>query len=227
MALDKADLDKITEMINGSLTGDAFTRTIGEAVSAGLKPALAKIDETIATKVTEATKDLKKPDGDGRGADGKFKPDAKDDANARLQAVEKQLVDANKAREESENARRRDQLHAAAKDALAKAGVPTERIRHAMAVLQQDGVLDFAADGSPGFKGKDKYGQPAVLPLEEGATAWIKTDDGKAFLPPTNVQGTGDGAGSRPIVRGADGKVDVASLRGRIGAAVMGANVSE
>lgn len=198
MALDDADKKYIVDLLKGALSGEALSPIVGEAVKQHL--GALKLDEKIASGVKEATKDFKPADkeddgkdGKKRGEDGKFSK-ADDDTAKRFAALEKRVEDERKGREASEEARRRDQLDVSAREALAKAGVPVDRVRHAMAVLKQDGVFDLDKDGRPGWKGKDKFGVEGLLPLEEGAAAWAKSDDGKHFLPAKNAAGTGEGS---------------------------------
>lgn len=222
MALDQADLTKITEMIGAALTSEAHTKAIGEAAAGAVKKVvgdlkLDKVGETIDAKIQAVTKDLKAPPDDKKGGDKKD-----DDATAqRLKALEDQVAERDRKLEESETARKRDSIHTAARDALVKAGVPADRVRHAMAVLVQDGLL-VDADGKPGWKGKDRYGVETVLSVEAGAKAWVATDDGKAFLPAHGAGGTGDGAGdparrvAPSVEKGADGKPKFGSLAGAV-----------
>ena len=204
MPLDDADKKFIAEAIAASLKPD----TIGAAVKAHLDG--LKLDERIADKVKEATKDL--PKGDDKGKDDKGKEDkggkAKDDE--RISGLEQRLQASEKAREEAEAARRRDALESGARDALLKAGVSADRVRHALAVLKTDGHLDHDKDGKPGWKGKDRFGVDTLLPLDEGAAAWVKSDDGKHYLPPVQTRGTGDKGG--PPHNGNGGPVKLADL---------------
>lgn len=221
MPLDEADKKFIGDLIKESLKPE----TIGAAVKSHLEG--LKLDEKIAEKVKDATKDLKAPkkgeedDEDEVDDKGKKKPKSGESAaDKKLAAIEKRLADETKAREEAEGARKRDQLEAAAKDALVKAGVPAERVRHAMAVLKQDGVLDFTAEGKPGWKGKDKYQVDTVLGVDDGAAAWVKSDDGKAFLPASNAGGIDQPGGKRPPITNPKGEIDMGALGQRISRAV-------
>jgi hypothetical protein len=37
-----------------------------------------------------------------------------------------------------------------------------------------------------------------LVPIEEGVSAWLTTDDGKEFAPPANAGGSGEKGGRRP-----------------------------
>jgi hypothetical protein len=221
--LDDADKQTINEMIGEALKGDDLTMAITSAVTStvkGLK--LDKLDDTIASKVAEAVKATtpEPTKGDDKGGKGKGGDAGDDKVAQQLAAMEKQLKVEREAREKSEAARQAERLHGAARAALTAADVPGSRIKGAMALLQAEGLLVVDDDGNPGIKGTDKYGVDAVLPLDVGVPAWLKTDDGKQYLPPTGAQGTGDGSatGSKTI-KGKDGEVDVSKL----GQALFGA----
>lgn len=190
--------------------------------------------------------DLEKRDADAKkAAEDKAKADAdaaatkagedakkgkKDEAPAvppEVLELQKQLAAITKANEENvrkaaeaDAARRSDALHSAAKEALAKAGIPADRIHLALPVLKESGVLTY--DGErPGWKGTDpKTNTPAVLEMLDGAKSWI-TGDGKHFLPPADIGGTGEGAGNGNAssrvatpLRDSSGKLDLdAALR--------------
>jgi len=236
MALDQADITKIGELIGAALSSEAHTKAIGEAATAAVKKVvgelkLDKVGETIDEKVSAATKDLKAPPDDKKGVD---KKDPDDPTAKRLKALEDQVAQERKGREEAEAARKRDSLHTAAREALVKAGVPADRVRHAMATIIQDGVLAETSDGKPGWRGKDRFGVETVLPVEDGARAWVATDDGKAFIPARGANGTGDGAGGGPgghggpttVPKKADGTPDFSALRGAALSGLSGGSVS-
>ena len=206
MPLDDADKKFIAEAIAASIKPD----TIGAAVKAHLDG--LKLDEKIADKVKEATKDLPKGEEKGKDDDKSKDKGGKGKDDERINGLEQRLAASEKAREEAEMARRRDALESGARDALVKAGVPAERARHALAVLKADGLLDHDKDGKPGWKGKDRFGVDTLLSLEEGASAWVKSDDGKHYLPPVQTRGTGDKGGGGPSHNGNGGPVRLADL---------------
>ena len=72
-----------------------------------------------------------------------------------------------------------------------------ERLRLALdsAELHQvleSGQLTLDGEGA-GWKTVDRYSIPKVATFDEGAAEWIKGSDGKVFLPPVDVAGSGDG----------------------------------
>ena len=209
MPLDDADKTTIKELIAGAFS----PATIGAAVKSHLDT--LKIGETIAAEVAKLAP--KKEEEVPAPKNGKDDPTA-----ARIAAMEKQLGEQTAARLAAEDARKADARDTAVRDALGKAGVPADRIRHAMATLQADQVLTFTADGKPGWKGKDQFGVDAVLSPDEAAAKWAATADGKIFLPPTGANGTGEGTRQSHGV-GGGAPLTLDALRGipNLGASIL------
>lgn len=212
MALDDADKKVISDLIVAALKPE----TIGAAVKAHLDG--LKLDEVVAAKVKDATKDLVKPEASDKADKDADKGKGKDDP--RVAALEAKFEQERAAREASEKARARDQLETAAREALVKSGVPADRVKHALAVLKTEGTLDFGADGKGGWKGKDRYGVDALLTPEEGAAAWVKSDDGKHFLPPVQTRGSGEKPGSASPVLNGKGEINLDAIGDSIGRAL-------
>lgn len=198
MALDEADKKYIADLLKGLLTGDDLKNVVGEAakahVTAAVKPLQDRLDATEKT-VKDSAEKAGKPADEGKGKDAKAK-DADPETAKELAALRASLENERKAREEAENRSKAEARDAAAREALAKAGVPADRLPHAMAFLGTQGVIATDKDGKPGWKGKDRFGVDTLLPLEDGAKAWASTPDGKLYLPPSGAQGTGTGAGN-------------------------------
>lgn len=199
MALDDADKKYIAELLAAQFSGDTLKKVVGEAakahVEAALKPFADKLD--ASAKDVEALKAAKATDKPADKEDKAKGGDKADPETAKeLAALRQRLEASDKAREEAENRSKAEARDSAAREALAKAGIPADRLPHAMAFLGAQGVIVAGADGKPGWKGKDKFGVDAVLPLEDGARSWAATPDGKLYLPPTDARGTGTGAGN-------------------------------
>lgn len=196
MALDEADKKYIAELLAGALKPETIGAAVKAHVDAAVKPLQDRLDagEKAAKDAKEAAEKAGKPADDGKGKDGKGK-DADPETAKELAALRARLEASDKAREEAENRSKTEARDNATREALAKAGIPADRLPHAMAFLGTQGVI-ADKDGKVGWKGKDRFGVDAVLPLEEGAKAWASTPDGKLYLPPSGVQGTGTGAGN-------------------------------
>lgn len=123
-----------------------------------------------------------------------------------LADMKTKLANANRRSDDAETARKNEALVAAGRSALAKAGVQANRIDHAMALLHNaQGRLRTDTDGHPVvfFRRTGPTGDfDDLVGLTAGITEWVKTDDGKAFLPAIEGGGTGGGAGKK---QGADG----------------------
>lgn len=227
MPFDEAQKKEIADLVAAQLKAPEFTATLGEAVKAGMSG--LKLEDTVKAQVAEAVKGLKPPE-DPPGGKGKDKPG--DEAAQRIAALEKTVEAEREARRQAEQKARTDRLHSETRAALLKAGVPQDRVHLALAAIKDGGALSISDDGALGWKGKDKFGVDTTLTLEEGAKAWAGTSDGKAFLPPTGAQGTGDGAGGVGGAKGPstlpkreDGTYDLSQLRGRVGRAIVNADV--
>ncbi len=221
MPLDAEDKKTIAEMIKETLGGDTLTKTIGEAAAAAVKG--LKLKDTIKAQVDTAVKAaVPEPKDDPKD---KSKGKADDKVAAQLEAMQTQLEEERTAREKAEAARRTDRLHSTAQAALVASDVPGDRVKAAMALLQTEGLLEVAEDGSPVMKGKDKFGAEALIPVKDGIDDWLKTDEGKLFLPPTDAQGTGDGATTVNFKTG-KGEVDLDRVRKELKKNVLGTQIA-
>jgi hypothetical protein len=211
MALDDADKQTIAGLITAALktnNDELGTRFVtAEAAGSIVTQAVEKmkLGDMVKTAVTEATKGLPKPgEGggkkEGEGEGGKVSPEVAA-LNARLLEMENKNKEAETARQAAESRDRENRLEAMAKDALAKAGIPADRHAHAMPFLKalrtEDGkpVLGYDDAGNPKFL-VQKTGYVEAVSVEQGLTAWAKSDAAKVYLPATGRQGTGEGGGA-------------------------------
>lgn len=218
MPLEQADLEKIGQLIAAAVAPiasavapEALAKTVTPIIEAQNKAAGVVTAAELAKREADAKKaaeDKAKADADAAAA--KAAEDAKKKGKEEPAAVppevlelQKQLAAITKANDENarkaaeaDAARRADALHSTAKEALAKAGIPADRIHLALPVLKEAGVLTY--DGErPGWKGIDpKTNTPAVLDMLDGVKGWIE-GDGKHFLPPKDLGGSGEGIGVR------------------------------
>lgn len=83
-------------------------------------------------------------------------------------------------------------------DALRLAGIGEDRIRGAVALLYtEDQRVGRNEDGEIVFKNR-KDGYEEELPLNEGIAQWVNSDEGKYYLPPRAVGGSGNVGGRAP-----------------------------
>jgi len=237
MALDEADVKRITEML-------AEERKAAAAETAKLLEAqLAKLTKGLQTETTKQLEALKTetaakleglkvepPKGDPK-ADPKTGDIENSPALKKLQAEQekllKQLEAQTKRAEEAETKRRQDLLSNTVRDALIAQGADAKRVAIAMSHLTSSGAIKLNDKGEPVFTFAEKWG-PEEVAAAEGAKKWLATDEGKFFLPPSGKQGTGDGVhregsrqqgGSAPRTK--DGAVDWNQVAGRINLAAL------
>jgi hypothetical protein len=216
MPFDDAQKAEIAAILQESLKS-----SLPALLTEGLKPTIAGLEKSITDKVTAATKGFKtakdtdtdtdtdtdddepagKGKGKGKGADPKIL--------AKVAQLEKQVEDEKKAREAAETKSREERVLNSARAALRKAGVPEERVKAAIAVLHNaEGRLRLDDSDRPGLHFQ-RNGYDEVVEIEKGLDEWLKTDDGKVFLPPRGTEGTGEGTSNGPKVAARkDGKLD-------------------
>lgn len=245
MPLDQADLEQIGKLIAGAIApiaGAVAPENLAKTITPIIEAQNKAAGVVTAAELAKREADAKKAAEDKAKADADAAAKATEDAKkgkkdevpvvpAEVLELQKQLAAITKANEENarkaaeaDAARRADALHSTAKEALAKAGIPADRIHLALPVLKEAGVLTY--DGErPGWKGIDpKTNTPAVLDMLDGVKGWIE-GDGKHFLPPKDLGGTGDGAGNgggsgrvATSLRDSSGKLDLdAALRRALG----------
>jgi len=103
---------------------------------------------------------------------------------------------------------------------LEKGGITGARLKHALNHLRAEGQVKFVDDKLVFAKGDED------VELAEGVAEWLKSEDGKYFLPPSNAGGSGSGQGgkgftARPGDKSGDSKarasVSLANHMGRGG----------
>lgn len=236
MPLEKTDLEQIGVLIASAvaplasaLSDEALAKKIQPILDAQnkangvlTKAELDKRDADAKAAAEKAAKDAADAEAkklaDAEAAKKGNKAPEKDPAVAALEAtvaeLTKKATDAEAATKAERESARTAALYSATKDALVKAGIPADRVHLALPAIKDAGVLAYDGD-RPGWKGTDpKTNTAAILDLSAGAAEWIK-GDGKHFLPPKDIGGTGDGAGNgggsgsnATPLRGTDGKLD-------------------
>jgi hypothetical protein len=190
--LDDADKTFLAKAIADALKANNEQQAgeIGKAIDGKLKPVTERL-ETIEKKPAD---DKGKGKDDDKGKGGKDK----EAADPEVAELKKRLDQSELERKAEADKRITEERRNAARAALVDAGMPADRVKHALTFLESEGLI--ATDektGVHGFRGKDKYGAPLIIAGKEGAAAWLGTDDGKAYLPAKAVNGTGDTAGGR------------------------------
>lgn len=189
------------EQLNKAITARLrdFEKKVGETIKTSVDGIAPQLDQLLETKLSAL-----KPQGDGKPqnadpakVDIESHPFVKgllkrlDESDKRTKAIEADR-DAERARAQDADLRR--QLG----DALAKRGIPADRIRQAIGLLV-DAEKRVGRDGDAlVFNEKD-----GAVDLDTGVDRWVKGDDAKIFLPPRGTSGSGDrGAGKKPTAAG-------------------------
>lgn len=220
MALDADDIKKVGEIVAEAL------KTSGDESAKARKAEFAKVMKDIDAKIAKAKPAEEVEDEPEEVEDetaekpGKKTPPVRESAADKKMASEmaklrKQFDDEKEARTKAEEANRTARLLAAAKDALTAGGVA--KTKAALAILHDsEKRLRMTEDGLPGVYFK-RDGYEEVVPMEEGISEWLESDDGLGVLPPKGTQGTGGGnSGNSKTPRNAKGETDWGELKGRV-----------
>lgn len=189
--------DQIGQMVSGAVNG-AITRHLGGNKIKELLGGLVK--ESVDALRTEITpKDEGKGEPKGKGDEVELSPAMK----ARLDALEKEnkkLHDLwNQQKDESAKEKatsRKTKERSALVEQLGLAGVPATLVKAAVALLHDAGMGKVKTDeaGAITMAVKTDVGEEDQ-PLSQAIGAWIKSEDGRAFLPPASGGGSGNTGG--------------------------------
>lgn len=212
--------EMISKAVNGALSKRNLEKTVGDIVMASL----AKFQEA---KEAEATEKQEEQAAKGPDAKGELPPAYKahyDRLEAQLKAEREERLKAEKAREDVEKARRRDEERSTAAEHLRKHGISDARISGALAVLHTErGAIARSEDAKRiVFKSKDKYGNDVELALDEGLQQWLKTDEGKEYLPARDARGSGGAGGKANGQSSKDGSMSDGQFGSMVASMVYG-----
>jgi hypothetical protein len=212
MPLDQADLDKITALIKGSITAEALSPLIGEA----LKPSLTKLEQDNAKLRAELEAVKAKPEGEK-------KPRVRRSPRAALRAPTRPPPPSSPPCASASMPLRRPGpmrppparstlcTSRSARPCRRRACPPTawgwpwpsSRNRGSSTPRRAAGRARTASAWTP------------CSASTRGAASWLKSDTGKLFLPPSPAQGTGGGPGFGAGPAGGDGTAKLSDLAGR------------
>ena len=200
MPLDPEDIEQIKTMLGDSLSALPLGDLVRQQVAAAVDPLKTEL-ATLKAAPTPDPKGKKAPDDDVD------LPNPLADEVARL----RQQVEAREAAlADAEAKSKRDALHAAARDALVAQGVPADRVPVALAFLGDR----LHTDGTQvGAKTTDRWGAETIQPMDEFIPSFLKSDQGKMFLPASQKAGTGHGS-TRQITRTNGGGIDWGAMSG-------------
>lgn len=185
---------------------------LNRAITARQKALESKLDgkfgefktsfETFQASIAEALKPKQEPAKETPGKDKGAPPPVTEapefqDLQKQLKALQLKNDAAEKKAAEAETKRRDAHLRQQVDEALARAGADATRIKHARGLLVDAfKQIRFSEDGDSVVM-LDSEGNESDL--HAGIKTWLKSDDGKIYLPPRGTTGSGDrGGGSAP-----------------------------
>jgi hypothetical protein len=175
----------ISRQVNGAMS--QFKRVgMKEYILDAVKTSVAEALQGFkAPEVKETT--TKQPDGDESPMVKQLRAETQALA-AKLKAQE------DAAREDKTKAQRAEERGSLA-EALRSAGVPDNRLRGAVAELYLDQQrIKRDAEGRIVFTMQRDWGVEE-LPVEKGIAEWVKSDEGKIYMPPVSANGSGNQGG--------------------------------
>lgn len=192
-----------------SLSGEALQKYVQENVSEAFKSHMKSFNDMASKfeqKMNEAMAKF------GAASETNKKTESKtdnDETSKKLTQLQQMLEEQTNKAQKAEEAQKLERLLNIAREKLGSNGIPGDRIPIAMAYLHdQNKLFTYDDNGTPGFKGRDKWGAEAVLPIEEGIKSWLSSTEGKFFLPPVDKQGAGHAKSSTSFNGKTGGKVD-------------------
>lgn len=217
MALDDDDIKKVQELIAAGLKtgleGVPSVDDVGKIVT----QSLGKLD--LAGQIKTALEGAKPDD---KGGDDKSKG-GKGDQDARFEALEAKVREAEERREAAERDSRIQRRDSELREALVKNGIPADRVPMVLPYLRElktaegNPVIDFDESGKPLWRMQRK-GFVDELDLGTAVEEWSRSDAAKHFLPAREGGGIGGNAGRRSaggtgkLPRSSDGTLDLSKL---------------
>lgn len=196
----------VNEAVNGAVTNhlNRFKKSFTEEMTKTFGETLGPISEQLKA-LSESAK--KPPGGDRRDPSDETK-----ELLARYEGRIKELEQQNKAereaREQEKQTRLREEERGQLAQVLRAKGLPDVTVKAAVALLHtEEKRVARTEDGKIVFKiekgtGAGRYTDE--LEVEAGVDEWLKTDEGKGFLPARPAQGAG-GQAARPNPGGQGG----------------------
>jgi len=189
------------------MSEEQVIRLVNQAVSSHVKRRSEKLDKKfdefssqIQALLTNnaPTTTTEEPTEEGDRVDNQTKA-----FQAQLNKLSEKLQQSEQLRAEEKSHNRDLNARNTLKDALTAAGVSGDRIKHAMAFIYdgKDKMVNYTDSGELEFT-LEKDGYTQYLSVQEGVNAFLDTDDGKFFLPPRDVAGSGNKGGNNRPARG-------------------------
>jgi len=207
------DEKKLANMVNSAVTGHLKRLDFSGMISSGIGEAMKSFQPpTPAAPETPAPGD--KP------------PSAAEIELAKMKTEQKVIREKLEATENAAAAEKQkavvQQERSSLTNALRKGGVDDARLGAASAYLYLDQkLIERDEDGNICMRFKREWG-PELLPIDEGIVEYLGTDEGKVFLPPVDVSGSGN-KGGRPPARRPGEKPSRGELMTHLGKQLFGA----
>lgn len=176
--------------LNGALDNrfSRFRKSFEKDVQGAIQGAIGPIADQLKVLAEAKTK---VEDTDASTKAGQQANDELKKALARIEELEGKNRDAEERATQTEAKRLRSEERTALTEALVQAGVDKSRMRAAVALIYgEDQAVGRDDDKRIVFK-IPKAGYTDEVTLEEGISHWLKTDEGKAFLPAKGSAGSG------------------------------------
>lgn len=186
---------EISTMLNGAIKGwgERLKGEVGSSLEEKLKP-FAGIGDTL-----KALQEKIESSGDPKPPKGSPPPESDKEIlklRGQLDSIQQRLTATENEKKEIETRTQRAEEKTILEKALSDAGVKGGVLSAAVALLTHERkVIVRRDDGAIGYKvQRESAGQryEDVLDVKEGIAEFLKTDEGKGFLPPKAVGGSGD-----------------------------------
>jgi len=206
---------KIHSLINSAL---ASHNKMADKKRAEDRDAIAKMLDEKLSALKPAGDNAEGAEGKGgKGGKGKGEDVELATLRKRLDELTQRAEQADQRAAQEREKNRAGTIRQTVADMLSAAGIDGARFKAAYAMLQQEGRIKPSDDlESDDAWFVDDTGN--TVDLSVGIKSWLKSDDAKIFLPPSNARGSG----SRPASGGSgpNGKPDPATVRARLAEAI-------
>lgn len=238
--LSQATIDAVNAAVRSQIGRLPLGQMVGDAVKNAFGSVTEQLNKHFDTKFAEIDQTLKgikdgggKGKGDDKGSTGEIPEEVKnalDKMTAKVDELTNQVNEKDQQLQAQRDQARERERQATLRDALSQAGVPDKRLTPLVAYFEQQKKIQDGENGeffveverdTAGHRYKEK------LKPEQWAKEWIKTDEGKEWLPAQRVggggketdndrqYGTGVGGARVPVTK--DGHLDKDAMDDQIG----------
>lgn len=197
-------------MVNSALTSHMGRKPFKDAIAAAVgehtSPILAKLEEMSGGGSGDGGGGNGAGNGNGQGGGSvKLPPEVQRQLDEQAKLIKRLQGENETSKAESARVKKQNETaeeKAALGRALKAGGLPDERVAGAVALLyHEQAKLKRDADGRVRYQ-LAREGYTDDVDVETGVAEWLKSSEGKSYLPPVNVQGGGARGGSSGGARG-------------------------